>query len=465
MRALRRAACVLVLLPVVAFAQDSRPDATGTLLLEALPPSADLVIHTPNLPRLLASAPETGFGTAEAWGAAFRAQLRTWGAEKGDSQRLVEAGERILAAADGEVLLASMPVQPFGTPPRDRGVVFAFRSALGPAALGEAVDAVIASGLRIRWPEEPRKQTIAGQSVTILSSESETIYVAIAGNEPGAVDTRVDAPVEAGLRGGLVLVTDHPQTIAVMLRGLDRAIAGAKEPDRARRLEVRWGAGDARWVGWTYFQRESASWQTKDAAPLAIFPAEPAPVVGLAMAGVRDVPLFPRPLPAAIKTQANGLSQSPLPVVLGTDGGFAILPVPAAADASAAKPVAGRAASGGWLRAIRTNALATPIRGLDGEALDGVIASLAATQTATVHEWKAASEPGEIRGPAWHGPATLMALRVLDDIRNGVAPGLVPGEPPPPPPRPTAPLAPPKPRDPLPPPSKLPEAPSESGPK
>ena len=100
MRTLRTLAAVLLAVPALAVAQDGSrpqlPDPKGLLLLEAVPARADLVVHTPDLPGLLASASEAGLGSPKAWREAFRAQMTAWGARTGLENDLAEGALGLL---------------------------------------------------------------------------------------------------------------------------------------------------------------------------------------------------------------------------------------------------------------------------------------------------------------------------------------------------------------------------------
>ncbi len=450
----RRTLFALLLLPALALAQDSVPRdaasggaaagdlgpgaavlATGRYLRAALPKRADLVIHTPDLPALLRSATAAGLGDGKAWRTAFREQMQRWGARTGAPEALVAGAESMLAAADGEALLASLPLPPFEGP--ERATLFAFRSTHRAKALREALAKLIDGGLSLSYPGAPSEEQVGGRAVIALSGVRDRLYVLI--------------------QDGLVVASDHPLALGLFFRGLEQA--GEPEAAGPMVLEVTHGRGDDAWTGWTYGERESVSWRSAASAALsAPLPAGLDPVVAVALPDAHDTPLFPVPAPSWLADLPRGGTAARL-VALSRRGGFAVcgtspagattpgLPPDttgqwlelggvwavartadafdeAAARSAASMLVAGAATRLGWLRAWASGRVPPPIPGVEREVL---LAPLTAAGAASVDReslitWRTTDRPGELRGPRWHGPTTMLALRTLRDIATKTPP-------------------------------------------
>ncbi len=425
---MRASKTVLALLTIaaVAVAQDSAPAplpaATGELLLAAMPDRADLLVHTPDLPALLASTDAAGIGGDELWAAAFRAQLEHWGAASGSPERLVDGGEALLRAADGEALVASLRLPPIGGP--SRATLLALRSSRRESELRKALLGVLEGGLAGLYSGVPRQEQVQSRPVTVLTRPEGRLYISV--------------------QDGLVAVADHPLALGLLFRGLESA--GEPKGPGEKRLEVRYGRGKERWTGWMYGDRESVSWKAPNDVPLvAHVPDGPRVVVAVATVEPEDSPLLPAPPPAWI------VDLDPTPghadaVVLLDDGEaaaciarlevstgqppFSVVVRPESdvvADdlVPGAKPVAGGASHVRWLRAYATGTLALPLPGIDGELLAPIVeqAEAALDSARPFHAWTVTEQSGEVRGPAWHGPTTMLALRTLHDLSRRRDPG------------------------------------------
>jgi hypothetical protein len=440
--ALRAAAAAALVLPALAFAQDPAKDAagganpksppphTGSLLLEALPPGTDMIVQTPNLPRFLHSAVEAGLGTGDAWRAAFREQLRRWGGTEG-AERLQRGGETLLAMADGEALLASIELPKVGSSPRVRSILLGFRSSKTEAELRAAVDDVVEGGLRRRWPDPPQTEKSAGRPVLALTGPHDGLWIRV--------------------QDGVVLASDQSLTLVLMFRGLDRVAksGGPQAESPGERLVVRWGPKDARWLGSTFLQREAASSLAGTAFPTTTL-RPPADAVAFAcLDAVSDVPIFPLRATEDFVAQSTARGRLPpfVAALLG-NGEFALLDPGPQPEGTA--PAAGGAGHLGWMRAMVAGKLPCPVPAVDPEVLAAPLAAAAAAtkDAPAVHEWSPTDQTGEVRGPAWHGPATMLALRAVGEIARGVAPGFAPEGPAAAPPKPTAPPPPPPPKPP-----------------
>ncbi|MCE9637973.1 MAG: hypothetical protein K8T90_19915 [Planctomycetes bacterium] len=438
--------------PALALAQDAaQPAPTGTLLWDALPPGADLVIHTPNLPQLLASAPDVGFGTAAAWGAAFDAQLRTWGEASGEPGKLVAAGGALLRMADGEAVLASMELPRIGsaTAPRTRCVFFAFRTRSKEKELRAAVDDIISAGLSTRWPGAPRVEQTMGRPVISLSAPHDGLWLRV--------------------QDGLVAVSDHPLALGLFFRGLERVAREVKPPEdvSAIRLHVRHGRFDsaARWEGVTFLEREAVSSPLRDGLAVsgAAFSSktEPDGLMSWITGEAGDLPILPQRLPDDVVERAKSMNARPLALRLQADGSWTVSG--AGGVPSGEKPIVGGASRLGWLRAMAAGTLPCPVP-IDTALLAGPAAAAETAQKdmPLVLDWRPTDDPGELRGPAWHGPLTFLALRTLHDIVHGRPPFAPPPVEPEAPPKPTVPLP-----EPVPPREepRVPNAPGQAPPK
>jgi hypothetical protein len=419
MRPVRLLVPVLAL-PALALAQDSAPpDPVGTVLHDALPPGADLVVHVPSVPKFLESALDAGFGTAEAWRDAFRRQLSKWGGD--EAERLTRGAETLLRLAVGEALVASMELPRLGSPtaPRTRAWVVALRSRATEKQLRAAVDDVVTGGLLRRFPDARTDQSM-GRSLLALSGPFDGVWIRAEDH--------------------LVAISDHPLALGLLFRGLERVARENRPPDDVSsfKLRVRWGRADspARWEGSTFLQREAVSAGTKvRSRGAAALPADGA-VLAFVVDEAGDVPVFPVRVPDSVAEQAKAMSARPLAMRLLADGTFTVAGSGAASDE--AKPLLGAATRGGWLRALAEGRIESPFA-LDAAALAAPLAAIDAAKpevSPPVAEWRPGSDEGEVRGPAWHGPVTFLALRTLRDIAWRTAPDTPPPPAPEPPPKP-----------------------------
>ena len=398
---MRSALAVVALLGTAAIAQDSaRPRPVGSALKDALPPQTDLVVATPDLPALLGAATKAGLGDAEAWKTAFDAQLKAWGAPTGRPERLVAGSHAFLDAADGEAIVAAIPLK---TPGKGavRATLIAFRTTRDDKTLRAAFMDLTHGGLWLRWDGTPRDEEIAGRAVVTLPSGFGSLH--------------------AVLGGGLVAVCDHPLALGLFLSGLAEGKPGAAPSgDAPLRLSVRRGRGNAAWEGYVWGDRETVQWQDTIARAAPI-PGQQSKtnVFAVASRKAEDLPLFP-----ATSTEPVAESVSKDLTWIGLDGGSRVF-----ARGAGMPQVAGGAWRLGWLRAFAGGRLATPIPDIDAKLLAGPLASAVAAAGASDGEFLAwtSKEPGRLTGPFGHGPATFLALRTLHDIAHGLAPDVEPG--------------------------------------
>lgn len=428
-------AALLVVAPGLALAQDApAPRPTGTVLLDAIPSQADLVVGTPDLPALLASASKAGLGDAAAWRAAFEAQMKAWGAAPGDPEKLSRGAGTLLDAADGEAVLAAMTLKlPGRTGANSRATIFAMRTTRDAKTLTAAFDDVVAGSLSLRYEGRRHIEESGGRPVICLPGNESTLWVAI--------------------QDGLVVASDHPLALGLFFRGLaagkpastPTAIGGAD-----LLLTVRHGLGDAKWEGAIWGENESVTWTSADRAPPTGEPPGDA-IVAVASKSASDMPLMPVPFapkpPVPSRVDQIGIVDS--------GGQFT-----GAIDFRGEPGTAchGGATRLGWLRAYADGKLALPMPGLDAAVLRGPFesaAKVAGEKKFELIRWKS-SEAGRLTGPVGHGPATFLALRSLHDIGHGIAPGrTAPADVPkprwdaplPPPTEPKAPLPPAEPKD------------------
>src|SRR5688500_14344022 len=222
-----RTVSIAVLLAVTGtvLAQDSAPlRPVGTVLLDAMPPQADIVLHTPDLRGLFDAAAAAGLGDAPSWRAAFDAQLRAWG---GDG--LVSGGGALLAAADGEAALAAVELKLPGRAPV-RSTLFAMRSSADEKTLRAAVIELV-EGVRQHFEGEPREEEIGGRRVITLPGNERGLHILV--------------------QSRLVVACDHPLALGLFFRALatnDAASAAARKAATGPlRLTVRYGRGEAAW--------------------------------------------------------------------------------------------------------------------------------------------------------------------------------------------------------------------------
>lgn len=441
-----RSLLALLLIPALALAQDAAgakrprqgalPEATGRSLHAALPKRVDLLVHTPDLPALLASAADEGLGTAQAWRTAFRAQMAAWGARTGAPEMLTEGAERLLEAADGELLVASMRTPAFDGPPR--ATIFAFRTSRRAAALREAFQQILDGGLIAAYPSGVQEEQVGDRAVLALTGVDGRLYVRI--------------------QDGLVALSDHPLALGLLFRGLERA--AQPEDAGAMLLEVRHGLGDAAWSGWTYGKRESVSYPPASERPVTATLAYGfEPVVAVAMPTASDVPVLPDPAPewfaslppggpvgrlvAISKLGRHHVMTSDAELKVGvSDAGVSSMRVDGVwvagmgditIESQLPKPetppeLAGGATRLGWLRAWASGRLAPPLPNIGRELFLGPLTAAAGASgdREPFLAWKATDQAGELRGPRWHGPATFLALRTLRDIATKSAPGSPP---------------------------------------
>lgn len=403
---MRSTLAVVALLGTAALAQDSaRPRPVGSALLDALPPQADLVVATPDLPALLGAATKAGLGSAEAWRTAFDAQLTAWGAPTGRPERLVAGSHAFLDAADGEAIVAAIPLK---TPGKGaaRATLIAFRTTRDDKTLRAAFQDLTHGGLWLRWDGTPRDEEIAGRAVVTLPSGFGSLH--------------------AVLGGGLVAVCDHPLALGLFLSGLAEGKPGAAPSgDGQLRLTVRRGRGDAAWEGYVWGERETVQFRAP-ALRTAHVPAAPSESLVLAVADAEvGAPLFPsgcdpRKDPRELKLGGG------METYVALDGAL----LAGGVDDKAYPACAGGAWRLGWLRAFAGRRLATPIPDIDAKFLAGPLASAVTAAGKSDGEFVAwtSKEPGRLAGPFGHGPATFLALRTLHDIARGLAPHADPGE-------------------------------------
>ena len=416
---MRAALAAVALLSAAALAQDTaRPRPVGTALSDALPSQVDLVVATPDLPALFGAATKAGLGDAEAWRAAFDAQLSAWGAPTGQPERLVAGSHAFLDAAEGEALVASFSLKtPSGASVRP--TLLAFRTTRDAKTLRAAFQEVTRGGLWLRWDGTPHDEEIAGRPVVALPSGYGSLY--------------------AVLGGGLVAVCDHPVALGLFLRGLADA-KPARATDEQLRLTVRHGRDAAAWEGFVRGDRELVQWN--DTAPRVVpLPQKSSAtqVFAVASGRVEDLPLFPAP-----PSLPSGASAERDVSWIGLDGGSLTF-----ARAAGTPGIAGAAWRLGWMRALAGGKLALPIPDVDARNLQGPLESAVKSAGRCDGEFLAwtSDGPGRLAGPFGHGPATFLALRTLHDIAHGVAPAAEPAtteRAPVGPPRPGAPLPPPK---------------------
>lgn len=409
-------------MPALALAEDPAPSRpTGTLLVDAVPAQADLVVSVPDLPALLAAASRAGLGEASAWRSAFDAQMRAWGASPGDPEKLARGAGDLLDAADGEAVVAAMSLRlPGRADATSRATLFAMRTTRDAKTLTAAFDDLVAGALSLRYEGRRHTEEIGGRPVTALLGNGATLYVAI--------------------QDGLVVACDHPLALGLYFKGLaaeTKAPPAARPPETRLLLSVRHGRGASAWEGWIAGGGESVTWTTELGAPPTGAPPGDS-IVAVASKGASDVPLMPVPFAPGPRIPAS-VDQIGI-----TDEGRHFV----GAGEFAGEPGTawdGGATRLGWLRAYAAGKLATPIPGLDPAVLRGPLDSAvkaAGAGAAELVRWKS-PETGRLTGPIGHGPATFLALRTLHDVGHG----LVPGE--------AAPAAVPKPRwdAPLPPPA------------
>lgn len=419
----------------------AEPDAAsseGILLLESLPRMTDLVVQTPSLPALRTAIVTSGVGDDASWSKAFGEQLRRWGAFSGEPEKLEAAGRAMLRAADGEALVASMPLKIAGD--ETRATLLAFRTTWTDAKLHQQLKVVVSHGLRDEYLDATTEQEIVGRRV-----------LALRGHEGGLWVHAAD---------GLVAASDHPLGLALFFRGLRRA-AEEDLPTVAglSRLAVRFGRDDAAWHGFVLGAREGVSWQAGADEQARKAPIGPAadPLVAIALREVAAAPLLPAPLPEWLVASASSVravaGEEPVSIAQRADGSYQLaarfngeqavidevlahgLPEgvvarrhgefvwvgPSDAEPGEFPVQAGATTRNAWLRGLAAGRFALPA-GVDRELLLG---PLAATDGARPPiEWTPSDRAGELRGPAYDGPATFLALRTLAHIATGTAPDL-----------------------------------------
>ena len=410
----------VLLLPALALAQQApASDPTGEVLLKALPPGVDLTIHVPSVPKFLASAPEAGVGSAQAWSDAFTSQLTAWGKDSGEPERLVKGGRALLSMADGEAVLCSLELPRVGTRrgPTVRCVMLAFRTSAKEPELRKAVDDIVAAGLSSRWEGALVTEHAMGRPVLRIASPHDALWIRV--------------------EDGLVAASNHPIALGLLFRGLERVQQekSPKEDVSAIRLHVRYGRADdaARWEGVTFLQTETLSLPEGMKLPAAAHAPADAVMSLIADQGA-DTPVFPVRLPDDIVAQAERMDARPLALQFQADGTWAVAGTGAAGEKDTR--VSGSASRLGWLRALATGALACAVP-IDPAVLAAPLASAPQKDAADeALEWRPMQDGMGIRGPAWHGPVTFLALRTLSDIIHGVTPGAAPPPPAAPPPLP-----------------------------
>jgi len=449
LRLLTLLSALLALPPLVA-AQDAPAAApaaspVGEMLLSAAGERGDRLIHIPSLPAFLEQARRQGFGPAGVWRQALREQFSRWG--RGESaKRLGRGAAQLLELADGEVLFLSMrtpPVPGAG----DRGTLLALRTSAGEAVLKRALEDLVEGGLGTFYNPERATDEVAGRSVLTLTSTDRTLYLAA--------------------QDGLVVAADHPLPLGLLFRGLARAESGGDIGNKL--MTTRRGVGGNAWTGWMFGHRESLSGPLLSAAITAPVPVDFPPAVAVAVPSPGDMPFLPVPPPDWV---AETTSTGPVSVIVGVRGTWGVagandIPRPAAAaerptiqgpgfwlhtPSAAAPPLldgggpvtVGAAAPLGWLRAIVRGNFPLPIGVLDRSLFDAPLAAAEKTLTdGSALPWEARETAGELRGPAFHGPATFLALRLLYDTLGETDRVDTSGGVPLPPPRALPPLPPP----------------------
>lgn len=422
-------AALLLVAPALALAQDApAPRPTGTVLRDAIPAQADLVVATPDLPSLLASASKAGLGEAAAWRAAFDAQMKAWGAAPGDPEKFARGAGAFLAAADGEAVIAAMSLKlPGRTGANSRATLFAMRTTRDAKTLTAAFDDLVAGALSLRFEGRRHAEEIGGRPVIALPGNEATLYVAI--------------------QDGLVVACDHPLALGLFFRGL--AAESKAPPDRPDAkdllLSVRHGRGESAWEGWILGEDESVTWTTALGAPPTGEPDGDS-IVAVASSNSSDMPLMPVPF---VPKPPLGATVSQIGIT--ENGGHFTSAIDFRGEPGTA--CHGGAPRLAWLRAYADGKLALPMPGLDAVVFRDAYASAAKAageKASEIIRWKS-PEAGRLTGPVGHGPATFLALRTLHDIGHGIVPGDA-APPPVPKPRWDAPLPPPAdPKTPLPP--------------
>jgi len=409
---MRRIALALAFLTASVSAFGGDPEAksrpTGTSLLDALPPQADIVVESPDLRALFESEGKAGLGDAAAWRAAFDAQLLAWGAGAADPSRLVRGGDAVLDAADGEVLLASLDLKlPARSRPSTRATLFAMRTTRDEKTLRAALADLLEGGLRLRYEGEPHVERIAGRDVTTLPGNRATLYVLV--------------------QDGLVVASDHELAMGLFLAALTKAPqTPANRPAVGQlKLVARHGRGEAAWEGWVWGDAESVQWKAeKRLAPFRVPSSSIESRAFVVLVGADrfgDVPVLPTPLQRNDSARSAGVNA----VGVMDDGDPCVLDVEHLMGASRLSE-GGGASRLAWLRAYRAGKIESPIPGVDRELLAGPCDAATKTAGATANEfvaWKAGDEPGRLSGPIGHGPATFLALRCLHDALRQIAPG------------------------------------------
>jgi hypothetical protein len=149
------------------------------------------------------------------------------------------------------------------------------------------------------------------------------------------------------------------------------------------------------------------------------------------------------PPPRRHRERAKSMNARPLWLRLQSDGTWTV--GGSGAVPAGEKPIVGGASRLGWLRAMAAGTLRCPVP-IDTSLLAGPLAAADAAQkdapatAPSVFDWRPTEDPGELRGPAWHGPLTFLALRTLHDIVHGAPPFAAPFAEPEAPPKPTIPL-------------------------
>lgn len=396
---------VLVVVPVAALAQDApAPRPTGSTLLDALPPEVDVVVDAPDLPGLFDSCAAAGLGDAGAWRKAFHLQLKAWGATPEDGTKLVSGGDALLAAADGEALLASLDIKmPGMSRPSERATLFAMRSTRDQKTLRAAVADLLDGGLRTHYEGEPRTEQIDGRAVLALPGNGRALYVLV--------------------QDGLLVATDHPLGIGLLSRGLARAAKskpGSRPDAGPLKLVVRHGRGDAAWDGWMWGEGESVQWKDGAVRVARMFGrVSTSGVFVVADDKVEDLPIFPSPVRR--NERGAGPPSATGTAFIGLDAGS----VTSGGRDDRGEDVPGGAWRLGWLGALGVGQIPVPFSAVDPRILRGTFDAAIKTAGASWGEfipWRS-SEPGKLSGPLGHGPATLLALRCLHDISRGIPPG------------------------------------------
>ena len=300
----------------------------------------------------------------------------------------------------------------------ERGTVFAFRTSVPEATLQKAVGSIADGALVGRYPER-RRESVRDRPVVSLRGSGGSLFVAV--------------------QAGLVAVSDHPLALGIVFRGME---GGAPSGPGGPRMTVRLGRGDVAVHGTMGEKRESVALPLTGEPLLAPVPSAPAPFVTIATSSVGDSPLLPAPPPDWVEgmteslgsgsfglsyaeggaVAVSGLGASPITSQVagrngGGGGGWVHVRGGRGAAGVSATRAPGTGSFGGWLRAVAMGRLPSPFAAVDSRHVaDAVTTTLGASAGGSPRAWTAGATRGRLEGPAFHGPATFLALRVLHDM-------------------------------------------------